>query len=118
MAKRFALPPKEQIRRLIPPIGSCITTDRVTVDGAKVGYMHRDTPRNELDSGWRFFAGDESQEFLDNPANSGLYDVNTIANHDPEIIPFLQSPFGSAFIRNPLSGRFEPSELPEDPDLV
>ena len=38
--------------------------------------------------------------------NSGIYDVNTIANYDPEIIPFLDSPFDTAFERDPRSGLF------------
>ncbi len=44
------------------------------------------------DSGWRFFAGDESEEYLADPANVEIYDVNTIANYDPEIVPFLDDP--------------------------
>jgi hypothetical protein len=42
--------------------------------------------------------------------------VNTIANYDPEIIPLLDSPFGSAFARDPQSGRFveEPFSPPGD----
>ena len=35
-----------------------------------------------------------------------LYDVNTIANYDPEIIPFLDSPPGSAFERDAQTGEF------------
>ena len=56
-------------------------------------------PDREIDSGWRFMAGYESDEYLSNPANMAIYDVNTIANYDPEIIPFLGAPVGSAFER-------------------
>jgi hypothetical protein len=34
-----------------------------------------------------FLSGLESQEYLDEPGNSALYNVNTIANYDPTIIP-------------------------------
>jgi len=47
--------------------------------------MYREPPRNTFDSGWSFFAGDETQGYCDNPENLALYDVNTIANYDPEI---------------------------------
>lgn len=61
--------------------------------------MYREATGRELDSGWRFLSGDESDEYMNNPANHGVYDVNTIANYDPEIIPFLDAPIGSAFER-------------------
>ena len=59
------------------------------------------------DSGWRFFEGDEAQNYVDDPSNLGMYDVNTIANYDSEIIPLLQAPEGSAFERDE-SGAFVP----------
>ena len=32
--------------------------------------------------------------------------MNTIANYDPDIIPFLNAPYGSAFARDPETGQF------------
>lgn len=43
----------------------CFATDRILVDGCKVGYMYREEPDSDSsmpDSGWRFNAGDESKE--------------------------------------------------------
>src|SRR5215813_13215617 len=79
--------------------GSCIASDRITVAGAPVGLMYREKPENDLDSGWRFLAGDESQAYADNPQNFGLFDVNTIANYDPMVCEHLESAIGTAFIR-------------------
>jgi hypothetical protein len=78
----------------------------ITVEGRKVAYMYREEPRNDQDGGWVFTAGQESQAYMDNPDNHGIYDVNTIANYDPEIIPFLDAPAGAAFERQSPSGRF------------
>jgi hypothetical protein len=77
----------------------CIATDRITVDGLKVGYMYREKPDYDGDSGWRFTAGDESDEYMDDPVNSGIYDLNTICNDDPDIIEFLNWDVGSEFER-------------------
>jgi hypothetical protein len=98
MGKQYVLDAGE-IRPLAPGRGSCIASDRITVDGQSVGYMYREKPDNELDSGWRFFAGDESQEYTEEPANFELYDLNTIANYDPEILQLLDAPIGSAYAR-------------------
>jgi hypothetical protein len=96
--KRFALDGKA-MKPLAEGRGACLATDRITVHGARVGYMYREAADREADSGWRFFAGDEDDRYVDDPCNSGVYDVNTIANYDPQIVPFLDAPIGSAFIR-------------------
>jgi len=86
--------------------GACFATDMITVDGRQVAFMYREEPDESIDSGWRFMAGYESQEYMDDPANSGIYDVNTIANYDPDIIPFLDAPIGAAFERDEKGGGF------------
>jgi hypothetical protein len=48
-----------------------------------------------------FTAGTESSDYMDDPANSAVYDVDTIANYDPEIVPFLRSPVGTVIVRWP-----------------
>ena len=98
MNKQFAKT-ADEFRPLACGFGACIATDMITVDGMPVRFMYREKPDNDLDSGWRFFAGGETDEYVDNPENSGLYDVNTIANYDPDIIPHLEAPEGSAFER-------------------
>ena len=112
MAKNFYLR-DDQIKPLATGHGACIASDMITVEGMKVGYMYRQKPRYPEDSGWVFLSGVERQELLDNPAKSDIFDVNTIANYDPEIIPFLDAPIGSALVRDPDSGRFEPDFGPE-----
>jgi hypothetical protein len=97
-----------QIRPLATGHGGCVASDRITVDGARVGSMFRDEPVDPADSGWSFTCGDETADYLDDPANSGVYDVNTIANYDPEIIPFLDAPVGSRFVRWPPGSALRP----------
>ena len=109
MAKTFKIS-GDQIRDLAPGRGACLATDRITVDGQRVRFMYREEPDNEIDSGWRFMAGHESQSYMDDPDNLAVYDINTIANYDPEIIPFLDAPPGSAFARDEASGEFEEVE--------
>jgi hypothetical protein len=95
--KKFFLS-REQIKQLIPAnLGACLITDRVMVDGLKIGYMYRAEPHNPRDSGWHLFAGDESQSYVDEPSNLGLYAVNTAANYNPDIIPYLETPAPCAF---------------------
>lgn len=66
---------------------------------AAAELRYREAPDFDGDSGWRFFSGDESQAYVDDPANSAVHDVNTIANYDPEIVPFLGEPVGTILVR-------------------
>ncbi len=95
----------EEIKPLVDGYGSCIASDQVTVEGRKVGYMYRSDPVDPADSGWCFFAGNEPDEYTSDPSNFGVYDVNTIANYDPDIIPFLDIEAPCAFEPAP-SGEF------------
>jgi hypothetical protein len=96
----------DEIRPLAIGYGGCIATDMITCDGRKVGFMYREATERDMDSGWRFMSGYESDEYMNEPGNHAVYDVNTIANNDPAIIPFLGAPVGSAFERENGTGRF------------
>lgn len=112
--KVFKIPRDQLVPDLAPRRGACYATDMITVDGHPVGFMCREEPSNDVDGGWRFFSGKESQEYVDDADNLALYDVNTIANCDRAIIPFLDAPIGSAFERSADGGfvvvEFSPSE--------
>ena len=103
--KPFRLP-ADQLKPLVTGRGGCFASDMITVGGHKVGFMYREEADNDIDSGWRFLSGHESQSYLDDAGNLEIYDVNTIANYDPEIIPLLDAPVGSAFERQDVTGRF------------
>ena len=109
-AKDFRLR-ADQIKPLAMGYGGCVATDVITVRGMRVGFMCRQQPRDTFDSGWCFTAGVESQQYMDDAANLAIYDVNTIANYDPDIIPHLDAPFGAAFERDRSTGRFLPCEF-------
>lgn len=104
--KQFKLRASE-IVDLIPPMGGCIATDAITVEGNPVRFMYRDSPNNEMDSGWQLFAGTESQEYLDDLDHVGIYDVNTIANYDRAIIAYLHLPVGTELERVEGTDTFE-----------
>ena len=89
----------KEIQDLVLDMGYCYASKRITIDGMKVGYMYKETSESPMDSGWRFFSGTESQEEIDNPENVEIYDVNTIANYDISIIPYLHAESNVAFER-------------------
>ena len=95
---------KVEIKKLIewdePNGEGCLVSDRITKDGFKVGYMYREEPsEGKPDSGWRFLAGNENDKYTNDPNHLYLFAINTICNYDKDIIPYLKSPIGSAYIR-------------------
>ncbi|MCQ4805610.1 DUF2185 domain-containing protein [Intestinimonas massiliensis] len=115
----------EDVKSLLPDwrgADGCIATNRITVEGCKVGYCYREKADGDWDSGWRFTAGDESDEYMDDPNNAGIYGLNSICNDDPDIIPLLNTPAPCAFERDE-NGVFQqikdwkPDEDEEDPDM-
>ena len=104
--KKFKLP-KEAIKELALGFGACLATDKITVDGEIIDYMYRESPAFDADSGWRFFSGTEDQAYVDNENNSSFYDINTIANYDNAIIPYLGFPIGTELERIKGSDNFQ-----------
>jgi hypothetical protein len=105
VTKNFKLS-KDQITPLALGHGACIATDMITVGGFPVRFMYREAPDNHQDSGWRFMSGFEDDEYMGTADFHSVYDVNTIANYDPSVIPFLGAPLGSVFEKTPKSERF------------
>jgi hypothetical protein len=105
----------EELKQLIPSSIGCVASEMITVEGHPVGYMYREEPDSETDSGWRFFSGMEDQDYADDADNFMRYKVNSICNCDPAIMPYLDAPIGSSFERIEGTDAFE---LLEDDNVL
>ena len=109
----------DKILPIVKGMGGCIASDKITVDGEPVAYMVRSETERDGDSGWLFMSGTESEAYTNDPANYEVYDVNTIANYDSDIVPFLHAPPGSSYERPGNQGAFVPLDdtewMPGDP---
>lgn len=106
MAHKYILHP-DKVEELVKPMGYCIASDRITIDGCKVGFMYREARENSEDSGWRFIAGDETEEYMENHMNTMMFDVNYIANIDPAIVKYLKNKTGKELERVSGEDRFQ-----------
>ena len=100
--KQLAIP-YDQIERLLPDayLGmNAVASDRILVEGYRISVMLREEPKSPQDTGWRFFAGDEPEDYVTNPANFGILDINLIVNYSADVIPFLEMPVGTLLTRN------------------
>ena len=98
-----------KMKHLTDEKGFCIASDKITKGGKKVGYMYREKGDVDSDSGWRFFAGDEDEAYLNDANNFDIFSLNTICNYDENIIKYLSLPEGVKLKLNK-EGEFEEVE--------
>jgi hypothetical protein len=51
-------------------------------EGLKVGFMYREEPEDEFDTGGRFYSGTEDDDYVDNPDNISIYESNPFFIYD------------------------------------
>jgi hypothetical protein len=105
MSKNFFIK-TEDLVPLVQNNGGCLATDHIIVEGKDIGYMYRELTEREGDTGWRFFSGEEDEDYMANNDNSGVYSVNTLANHEPAILEYLNTPAPCAFEREQGTRKF------------
>jgi hypothetical protein len=88
-------------------IKRCYVTNRILRDGRPVGYLYREEPDRDDDSGWRIMANDESDEYMSDSDNVAYVSLGAVLSRDDSFKDLLDSPSGSAFERDPHSGNFE-----------
>ena len=75
-------------------------TKKLLEENKKVGFAYREEPDNETDSGWRFFTGEENQEYVDNPNNITNISIDEMIEKDESIKTVLNSEYKTAYEKN------------------
>ena len=78
-------------------LGRCIAAKTVSEEGRPIGFMYREEPVFEQDSGWRFFSGDETDEYTENPDHFSVCTLSDVVRTHPGIAGLLQQPAGTAW---------------------
>ena len=89
----------------------CFITKDVLVNKKKIKFMYHEQPDNESDSGWRFFSGDETQEYVDDSNNLIFISLlEVIQNVDSSIEKYLNYKNDIAFERSNETEDFKVSD--------
>jgi len=79
----------------------CFITKDILINKKKIKFMYHERPDHESDSGWRFFSGDETQEYVDDSSNLTYISLlEVIQNIDNSIEKYLNYEKNIAFERN------------------
>ncbi len=87
--------------------GYVLATKMLVDNKRKVRYMYHEKGDDDQDSGWRFFCGDEDDDYVKNPDNIAIYGVDTILAIDKSILPYLGNKEEIAFERKDENSAFE-----------
>jgi hypothetical protein len=74
----------------------------ILTEGRELRYMVRHRPQpgdRDWNSGWHFYTGEETDRVIEDKTSFPLVDLNTIANYAPDIVPLLDAPYGSSYVR-------------------
>lgn len=78
----------------------CFVTNNILYDGQQVGYLYREEPDNEDDSGWRFTTGEETDQYMDNSDNLSVVSLGAVLRQDDNILLLLEREVGVAFAKD------------------
>ena len=88
----------------------CFVTRTVFRDGVPIGYLYREEPEYDDDSGWRISAGTESDAYMDDANNIMWVSLGAVLREDDSIVDLLDAPVGTAFMRNERDDGFTRTE--------
>lgn len=75
--------------------GAALATRNVMEGRGLVRWMMREAPQAPEDSGWRVFSEFDTQEYLDDPANTQVVDYNSVCAIEPAAIIVYPLPAGA-----------------------
>lgn len=81
-------------------IKRCFVTNNVLYEGQLVGYFYREEPDRDDDSGWRFTAGNETDEYMGDSNNSSYVSLGAVLREDDSFLQLLDREAGVAFVKD------------------
>lgn len=79
----------------IKKAGGTIITKSIYQRTSKLKWFFREESVNPADNGWRAIGDSDTQEYMDDPANSMVVDFNTLAEIEPAVLLVYDMPVGT-----------------------
>ncbi|GAC07070.1 immunity protein Imm33 domain-containing protein [Paraglaciecola chathamensis] len=81
-------------------IKRCFVTHNILHQDQPVGFLYREQPEYDDDSGWRITAGNETDEYMLDPSNSSYVSLGAVLRKDDSFLALTESDIGMAFIKD------------------
>ena len=82
------------MKKYVENAGSCIVTKSILNAETKFRWLFREEPLNNIDTGWMAFGDSDNDEYVNDPKNLTVVDLNTLINIEPTILNVYEMPIG------------------------
>ena len=86
------------MKKYVENVGSCIITKSLLNGETKLRWLFREEPLNNIDTGWIAFGNKDNDDYVNNPKNLAVVDLNTLINIEPTILNVYEMPIGTDLI--------------------
>lgn len=73
----------------------CIVSNNILSEKGELKWCFRESPVNNMDSGWRFLSSIDTDEYLADANNSSVCSLDTIVQIEPAILAVINLPVGT-----------------------
>jgi len=87
------------MKKYVENAGSCIVTKSILNGETKFRWLFREEPLNNIDTGWMAFGDSDNDDYVNDPKNLTVVDLNTLINIEPTILNVYEMPI-VAFEKN------------------
>lgn len=91
---------------LEPYFKRCIVSNHIMKDNKPIGYIYREEPSEDRDSGWHIMSGKETDEYFEDHNNLQYIAVGVVLNKDDSFLHLLDEAVGSEFKKDEITGKF------------
>ena len=86
------------MKKYVENAGSCIVTKSILNGETKFRWLFREEPLNNIDTGWMAFGDSDNDDYVNEPKNLTVVDLNTLINIEPTILNVYEMPIGTDLI--------------------
>ena len=86
------------MKKYVENVGSCIITKSLLNGETKLRWLFREEPLNNIDTGWIAFGNKDNDDYVNNPKNLAVVDLNTLINIEPTVLNVYEMPIGTDLI--------------------
>ena len=86
------------MKKYVENTGPCIVTKSILNGETKFRWLFREEPLDNIDTGWMAFGDSDNDEYVNDPKNLSVVDLNTLINIEPTILNVYEMPVGTDLI--------------------
>jgi len=86
------------MKKYVENAGSCIVTKSLLNGESNFRWLFREEPLDNIDTGWLAFGDSDNNEYVNDPKNLSVVDLNTLINIEPTILNVYEMPVGTDLI--------------------